>query len=282
MRRGIRHADIVNTVSERYAREILTSAFGQGLDPDLRARRPDVFGIINGIDAEVYNPATDAHLPYNYKWWDIEGKRQSKRALQRRLGLAERSDLPLIGMVNRLTHQKGTALLMQTLPELLKRDVQLVIAGDGDRVYAETLRAVERQHPDRLALVMPFSEETASHVYAAANLYLMPSRFEPCGISQLIGLRYGAIPVVHRTGGLADTVTEFDAAQGTGNGFIFTSYAVPAFLAAVDRALAIYRDQATWVPLTMRAMRAVYSWELPARKYLELFRLAVRRRQKRV
>jgi starch synthase len=273
--RAIKHADAINAVSVRYAEEILTKKFGEGLDGLLRRRQERVFGIINGIDYTIFNPSFDQHLEVHYDWNSLDKKVENKRLLQRRYHLPERQDVPLIGLAHRLTEQKGFDLIMEILPILLHQPIQLVIVGEGDRRYATFFRHMAKKFPQQVAIHLEFSEKVASQIYAASDMFLMPSRYEPCGISQLISLRYGSIPIVHRTGGLADTITDFDPRTGVGTGFLFYNYTGPDLLMAMTRAIETFKYPRVWEHLTWQAMRQSFSWELPAKQYTDLYHRAL-------
>jgi starch synthase len=278
-KRAIVYADAISTVSERYASEILTPEFGMGLDSYLKRRKDRLFGIINGIDYEVVNPKFDKNVYINFDHNSLDKKFKNKAALQKEIGLAVDKDVPLIGVVNRLTEQKGFLLIMEALPALLKMKLQLVIVGSGNRDYIKFFREVARKYPDKIAVCSPFTEQMASRVYAGSDIYLMPSRFEPCGISQLISLRYGSIPVVHSVGGLHDTVSDFDPHAETGNGFAFQNYNKEELLVAIARATESYKYKNSWNKLAQRAMKQSFSWDLPAKKYVELYQIALKRKR---
>lgn len=273
--RAIKHADAINAVSVRYAEEILTKKFGEGLDSALRRRRESIFGIINGIDYTIFNPSFDQHLKTHYDWNSLDKKMENKLALQRDYHLPERRDVPLIGLVHRLTEQKGFDLIMEILPILIHQPVQFIIVGAGDRNYVTFFRQMAKKYPQQVAVHLEFSESVGSRIYAASDMFLMPSRYEPCGISQLISLRYGSIPIVHRTGGLADTITDFEPRTGVGTGFVFYNYTGPDLLMALTRAIETYKYPRVWEHLTWQAMRQSFSWELPARQYIDLYRRAL-------
>ncbi|GAB4201537.1 MAG: glycogen synthase GlgA [Roseiflexaceae bacterium] len=276
MGRGIYYADLVNTVSPTYAREILTPEFGEGLDPLLRDRTGGVYGVINGIDTEVYNPASDPHLAVHYDASDPSGKLLCKRDLQRAAGLPERDETPLIGAVSRLADQKGFDLIDAIIEPLLRdQDVQLVLLGTGDQRYHARFEAIHARFPQQCRAFLTFNAALSQKIYAGSDLFLMPSRFEPCGQGQLIALRYGSIPVVRATGGLADTIQNLDEA-GAGNGFSFEPYEPQALAATLDRALAHFRDHMAWRTLVQRAMRTDHSWDASARQYVELYRRVLR------
>ncbi|MFA6908525.1 MAG: glycogen synthase [Patescibacteria group bacterium] len=277
-KRAIRHADIINTVSVRYAQEILTPEFGQGLERILQEREEHLYGIINGIDYTVYNPSFDQYIKHKYDWRSSDRKIKNKLLLQKEMGLEQKRDIPMIGVVNRFTEQKGFALIMETIDILLRQPLQIVVVGSGRKDYIQFFRHAARKHPKKIALITPFTEEMASKVYAGSDLFLMPSRYEPCGISQLISMRYGSIPIVHETGGLSDTITNYNPHTGKGTGFVFRAYNSGDFLIALGRALETFAHTKSWTHLVMQAMRESYSWELPAKKYLSLYRIAQKKK----
>lgn len=279
-KRALLNADLINTVSERYAREILTPEFSQGLSRILISRKKDVFGIINGIDYSVFNPAFDPYIKYQYDWNSLDKKKKNKLSLQKEVGLEANPDIPLIGLVHRLTEQKGFDLILRLMDFLLKMEVQFIIVGTGQKEYVKSFKKLTRQYPRKIALSSPFTDKMAARVYAGSDMFMMPSRYEPCGISQMISLRYGSIPIVHETGGLSDTIINFNPRTERGNGFVFGSYNKEDFLTAIIRALETYKYRQTWEHLTWQAMRLSYSWEIPAKKYLALYYLAVKKHQK--
>jgi starch synthase len=277
-RRAIRHADVINAVSIRYAEEILTPEFGQGMDKLLLKRKADVYGIINGIDYTVYNPKFDPFLWEHYDWNSLNKKRKNKAELQKLVKLERRPDIPVIGMVHRLTEQKGFDLIMEAMPWLLKMPLQLVVVGTGFKGYVDYFRKMAKKYPTKIGLFTPFTDQMASRVYAGSDMFLMPSRYEPCGISQLISMRYGSIPIVHETGGLMETITNFNPKRETGTGFTFSSYMKEDLLMAIVRALETYKYNKTWEHLVWRAMQTSFSWKLPAKKYLALYRRAMKKK----
>ncbi|MCL5435777.1 MAG: glycogen synthase [Patescibacteria group bacterium] len=279
-KRGILFAHAITTVSERYAEEILTPKFGCGLDPFLKRRADRVFGVINGIDYEVVNPAFDPNVMVKYDVNSLPKKLKNKIELQKELGLKVDENVPLIGVVNRLTEQKGFELIMNIMPTMLKTNLQLAVVGSGQADYLKFFREVAKKNPERVSISSPFDQKTASHIYAGSDIYLMPSRYEPCGLSQLVSLRYGSIPVVHGVGGLHDTIEDFDPATDTGNGFVFQNYEEGELLMAISRACESYKYKQSWNRLVYRAMKQSFSWELPAKKYLELYHIALNLKRK--
>lgn len=269
--RGILAADAITTVSPRYAEEIQTPAFGEGLDRLLRQRSDRLFGILNGIDTAWYNPATDPALPGHYSADERGGKALCKAALQRELGLVEAAERPLVGIVSRLDRQKGIDLVIAAVEGLIDLGVQLVVLGTGEAGLEKQLAEVSRRFPQAVASVLRFDPLLARRIYAGSDIFLMPSRFEPCGIGQLIALRYGSVPVVYQTGGLADTVQEWDPSTETGNGFLFADHTAEALLAAVRRAVGVYRRLTEWERLVTNAMRSNVSWARSALEYVRVY-----------
>jgi starch synthase len=275
MGRGILFADAITTVSERYAEEILTPEYGERLDPLLRERRDRLFGIVNGIDAVELDPAADPHLATRFSVATLDRRAENKAALQREAGLPVRAETPLIGMVGRLSGQKGLDILLPALDALLRRDVQLVVLGTGDEHYHHALRDAQQRHPDRCVAMLTFDTPLAQRIYGGSDVFLMPSRYEPCGLGQLIAMRYGAIPVVRATGGLADTVTDYDPRAQTGLGFVFEHYDHRDLLIALTRALDTFERPGEWRGLQERAMRQDHSWPRSAERYLQVYEKAI-------
>jgi 1,4-alpha-glucan branching enzyme len=279
LKAGIIFADKVSTVSEAYAREICEDPVaGAGLEEILQMRRPDLVGILNGIDVREWDPETDPRLPARYSRDDLSGKGECKRALREKVGLDPgRGDAPLLGMITRLMDQKGIDLVCDGLERILGMGADLVILGTGLPKYHEYLRAAEAMHKGRLSVLLKFDEAMAHLIEAGADAFLMPSLYEPCGLNQMYSLRYGTVPVVRSTGGLADTVADDDAHPGAGNGFSFVEYETEALLDVVGRALAAYRDPGRWRRIILAGMAADNSWTVSAGRYLDLYRDALER-----
>lgn len=278
LKSGIVYADAITTVSPTYAEEICTPEFGYGLDGLLRSRRHKLTGILNGIDTDAWNPATDPHLPAHYSKARIQpGKRRNKRALLERFQPVDDTllDAPLLGLVGRLVEQKGIDWVLAAMPVLLaETDVRFVVLGSGQALYEHKLQRLAQQHPDRIMVEIGYDEQLAHRIEAGADLFLMPSRFEPCGLNQMYSLRYGTPPVVFRTGGLADTVVDADAlhcADGTATGFVFDQPGVSGFLDAIRRALDLYRQPKAWRRLQQTGMRQNFDWSESAGHYLSLY-----------
>lgn len=271
--RGIAHADAINTVSPRYAQEILTPEFGFGLEPLLQRRADRLFGILNGIDPEAWDPRTDPALVARFDAETLERRAENKRAAQEAFGLPPRSEVPLFAFIGRLIEQKGVDLLLATAEALFARGVQVAILGTGMPEYEAAFAEWPSRFPGQAGVRLAFDEALARLLYGGADVFLMPSKFEPCGLSQMIAMRYGAIPLVHAVGGLVDTVR--DIAQEDGTGFVFSPFSEEAFLAAVDRALALYRNPAAWRAVQRRAMARDFSWSASAQAYEALYQRAV-------
>ncbi len=267
---GIETAHAVSTVSPTYAREILDPWYSYGLDSILKERSYKLRGIINGIDVEVYNPETDGMIAANYSVENREGKAANKRALQEQMGLPVRDDVPVIGIVSRLVSQKGLDLVQYSLPALMEQDIQLVILGSGDWAYESYFDEMAAKYPQKIGLKVGFIPALAHQIYAGADLFLMPSKFEPCGLAQLISLRYGTLPIVRQTGGLKDTV--FDCGGEKGNGFTFQTYNGDDMKDAVLRAVALYQNREDWNEAVTRAMNCDHSWGQSAGEYAKLYK----------
>lgn len=271
MKAGLLYADWITTVSPTYAQEIQYSFYGEKLEGILKKRKDSLAGILNGIDYEVYNPYSDSHIvaPYGTS---PQAKEENKNDLLRSLGLPERADLPVLGMVSRLVDQKGLDLLSFVMEEILMLDVQMVILGTGDQRYEEELQAFVNKYPEKLVFRREFNDELAHKIYAGIDILLMPSRFEPCGISQMIAMRYGVIPIVRETGGLKDTVVPYNEHTGEGNGFSFANYNAHELLFAIQRAVRIYySDKSAWTRLRKSAMSRDSSWEKSAQAYTRIY-----------
>ncbi len=282
MGRGIFFADVINTVSERYAQEILTPEFGEKLDPLLRDRRDRLFGILNGIDYEVMNPATDKYIAQNFDVDTLERRVHNKLALQEEANLKTDATVPLIGVISRLTDQKGFDVLGDVIDHLLDLDLQFVLLGTGDPHYHEMFSRVAQAYPGKAAVFLTFNAELAQKIYAGTDMFLMPSRFEPCGLGQMIAMRYGSVPIVRAVGGLADTVKDLNPQTGEGNGFVFETYDRWALFATIVRALENYKHKDTWHRLQVNGMSADFSWRASAKKYIDLYRRALTARRNEV
>ncbi|HEL0144191.1 TPA: glycogen synthase GlgA [Streptococcus equi subsp. zooepidemicus] len=273
MKAAVLYADRVTTVSPSYAHEIQTPAFGKGLDQVMRMEAGKLSGIVNGIDTDLFNPARDPHLPAPFSAKDLSGKAATKQALQERLGLPVRADVPLIGMVSRLTDQKGFQLVLEELSHILQQDVQLVLLGTGDPDYEAAFAWFAKAYPEKLSANITFDLPLAQHIYGACDLFLMPSAFEPCGLSQMMAMRYGAIPIVHEIGGLKDTVAPYNAYEKTGTGFGFDQFSGFWLTQTLLFALNIYHNhKEDWQTIQQNAMTKDFSWDTASLAYLDLYK----------
>lgn len=272
MKAALRHADVITTVSPTYAREIQEEALGFGMDGMLRARKADLHGILNGIDTQVWNPVSDTQIPLRYGAGCLADKAGNKQALQSELGLAVTPHAPLFGVVSRLTDQKGIDLILDNLAWLLKQGAQLVVLGSGEGRYEQRLREAAAQSPSAVAVRTGFNEKLAHWIEAGVDAFLMPSRFEPCGLNQMYSQAYGTLPIVRATGGLADSVRDADGPDGTG--FVFEEDSAEALREALVRALGCYAEPSMWRALQQRAMAQDFGWPRSAERYVALYRSA--------
>lgn len=274
---GINYADAINTVSPSYAQEIQTPAFGEGLDGTLRQNAYKLHGILNGIDNELYDPATDTNLAANYTATDRTGKAADKQALQASLGLPQRKEVPLFAMISRLTSQKGAQLLVATLDDFLVRhDAQVVVLGTGDPDFEQQLRDFQVRYPGQCAVRITFNEALAQQIYAGSDYFLMPSAFEPSGLSQMMAMRYGSIPVVHLVGGLRDSVQPYNQYTGAGTGFGFDNYSSVVLGEIMSYAYRIYHEDApAWQQLQQQAMVQDFDWRHSAQDYQRLYQQVI-------
>ncbi|MGC9397610.1 MAG: glycogen synthase [Anaerolineae bacterium] len=276
MAQGIANADLVNTVSPTYAGEILSSDAGMGLEALLQQRKDRFFGVLNGIDVKAWNPATDPALPQVFDVTSLRMRSVNKAALQREAGLRARDDIPLLGVVSRLDRLKGLDIMIPALETMLaEENVQAVVLGTGDPDYETQLRDLQARFPEQLRAYIRFDERLARQIYGGVDIFLMPSLVEAGGLGQMLAMRYGAVPVVRATGGLADTVTDLDDKPNLGTGFVFRPYTAEALVGALRRALFVYRRQERWQDVQRRAMQKDFSWGASARTYIDLYRRAI-------
>lgn len=273
LKTGIRHADALVTVSPTYAREIQTPEYGMGLEGVLTTRREVLHGILNGVDYSEWSPEHDAYIPQRYSLEDLGGKATNRRTLLAELGLADNPGAPVVGVVSRLVLQKGFDLMFEVLPEFLwRQDFRLVVLGSGEQRYEGFFGWLQYEHPRKVCFFRGFNNYLAHLIEAGADFFLMPSRYEPCGLNQMYSLRYGTVPIVRRTGGLADTVSAYDPASGEGTGIVFDHYDSPALHWALNRAFRIYQDRQQWERVQANAMARDFSWQRQGQRYLELYR----------
>ena len=265
-------ADAVSTVSPNYARELHAAKYGMGLEGVVDLVEYKLYGILNGIDMDHYDPALDPRLPYNFSVKNMKGKQKCKASIQRKFGLNEEPEYPLLAMVARLNEQKGIELIRDALPGMMNMGVQLIVFGQGDQQYVDFFENAMRQYPGQLGFSSDFSEALASEIFAGADMYLMPSRFEPCGLSQMMAMRMGTIPIVHETGGLKDSVRQYSSFDGQGDGFSFVTYHSKALYLAVQAAVRVYfGDSRTWKLLQKRCMTKDFSWTKSAAEYNRMY-----------
>jgi starch synthase len=280
LKAGIVYADVINTVSQRYSQEMQTDELGCGLDGILRYRSRDVYGILNGIDEREWNPATDKLIAARYSKTDLSGKQVCKRDLLATFGLPpEVAQIPVVGMVSRLVSPKGFDLLENVIQRLLALDLGLVLLGTGETRYEAFWQGIQARYPAKVGVCIGFDNTLAHKIEAGSDLFLIPSRIEPCGLNQMYSLRYGTVPIVRATGGLDDTVEPYDAALDRGNGFKFAPYEAEALLMTVQQALAVYHDRAAWERLMRRGMDTDFSWAKSAQQYVTLYARATAMRR---
>lgn len=277
MKAGLLYSDIITTVSKTYAKEIQKEPLGAGLSGLAKKMRKKLFGVINGADYATWSPERDTLLPQTYTKDDLSGKHACKRALCDRVGFTYDERVPVLGFVGRLAGQKGIDLLTNALDDLLTRDVLVVILGTGEERYEKTLCEFAKRYPERLSVTIDFSEEYAHLIEAGSDMFLMPSFYEPCGLNQLYSMRYGTVPVVHATGGLADTVIDYDRDKERGTGFSFSTYRARAFLDAIDRACARFNENDAWPRIMRTGMETEYTWDASADEYVALYGKAIRK-----
>jgi starch synthase len=278
---GIVFSDIINTVSRKYSEEIQTPEFGCGLDGVLQTRKSDLYGIINGIDYEDWSPEQDSHIPAHYDNHDMKNKKICKKLLQETFGLPVAEDLPLICTISRLADQKGFDLIASSLEEMLSYGTQYIILGTGERKYHDLFMELSKNFPKSFSLKIAYDNKLAHLIEAGADMFLMPSRYEPCGLNQLYSLRYGTVPVVRGVGGLEDTITDFTKEPERGTGFKFYNYSEKEMLDAIRKALRVYENKDTWVSLMKRCMSEDFSWQRPAKEYKGLYKKAIEKHESR-
>lgn len=282
MKAGIVFSDLINTVSNKYSHEILTPEFGGGLDKTLLARKPDVYGILNGVDYDEWNPEKDKYLPFNYSKNDLSGKSKNKKFLLDNFKIPFNENIPLIGIVSRMVMQKGFDIFASALTDLMSLDAQWIILGSGEDKYEELFRNLSYHYPDKVASYIGYNNELSHLIEAGADMFLMPSRYEPCGLNQIYSLKYGTVPIVRKTGGLADTIRDWDEEKAFGfdhgNGFSFYDYSTYALYSSVERAINTFKQKDIWSKIQQNGMKQDFSWKNSAEKYMELYKLAKEKR----
>jgi starch synthase len=279
MKAGIVYADVINTVSRKYSEEIQTPEYGYGLEGILRKRKEDLYGILNGIDYQEWNPSQDPHLVAHYDQNNLSGKRECKKDLLEEFQLPlSLLNSPLLGMISRLADQKGFDLLAGILEELFSLDIGFVLLGTGEQKYHDLFTEVARKYPQKAGIKIAYDDRLAHKIEAGSDIFLMPSKYEPCGLSQIYSLKYGTIPVVRATGGLDDTIANYSQATRKGNGFKFTHYDAKEFLSQIKLAIGFYSQPEHWKQLLRNAMSEDFSWQRSAKAYLQLYRKALEKK----
>jgi starch synthase len=280
MKAGIVYADAINTVSQKYSEEIQNPEYGYGLEGILRKRRKDLYGILNGVDYQDWDPSHDPHLIVRYNLNDLSGKRECKKDLLKEYGLPPSLEkAPLLGMISRLADQKGFDLLTEIIDELFTFDIGFVLLGTGEQKYHDLFSRIAQKYPQKAGVRIAYDDRLAHKIEAGADLFLMPSKYEPCGLNQIYSLKYGTIPVVRATGGLDDTITHYNPSTGMGNGFKFARYDAKEFLNQIKVAMDLYAQPEHWTRLIRNAMSSDFSWERSAEAYLELYQKALKKKR---
>ncbi len=278
MKSGIMFSDIINTVSETYAKEVLTPEFGAGMENSLAERKEDLFGILNGVDYSEWDPLTDKFIPYHYSSDDLKNKTKIKQELLKKFNLKFDESIPLIGIVSRMASQKGFDLVEEAANDLMQLNAQWIILGSGEDRYEEMFRNLQQTYPEKAAVYIGFNNELSHLVEAASDIFLMPSLYEPCGLNQIYSLKYGTVPIVRKTGGLADTVIDRNI-HNSGTGFTFTDYSAKALLDAVKKTIDAYVEKESWRKTQVNGMAENFSWENSAKKYINLYELAIEKKK---
>ena len=271
MKAGINYSDEVTTVSDSYSKEIQTREYGERLEGLLYSKRNELKGILNGIDYDIYNPKTDPIIYEKYDENNISNKIKNKLKLQERLGLKVNKNIPMLGMVSRLVYQKGLSIFLSSLNKLLNNDIQIVVLGTGSYEYENELKNISNFNKEKLSVNIYFSDEMSHLIYAASDMFIMPSLFEPCGLGQLIALRYGSVPIVRETGGLKDTIKPYNKYTGEGNGFSFKNYNWEELYNTIMYALYCYKNKEVWNKIIKSSMECDYSWSNSAERYKEVY-----------
>jgi len=276
MKSGLMFADVINTVSGTYAQEIRTSKeLGEGLKDILSKRKKDLYGIINGIDTKLWNPEKDKHLSKKYSAKNLDSKGVNKKTLLERFNLEYKEDTPVLGLISRLYDSKGIDLVQKIFNDLMKMDVQMILLGTGDPKIHTFFNKMNKKYKDKFAAYLGFNDDLAHLIEGGADIFLMPSRYEPCGLNQMYSLKYGTVPVVRKTGGLADTVVKFNEKTGEGNGFMFDKYDSKEFLKEVKRAVKTFKNKDAWIKIMKTGMKSDFSWNSSAKKYIDLYKTII-------
>ncbi|MCX6149913.1 MAG: glycogen synthase GlgA [Ignavibacteriales bacterium] len=273
MKSGLIYSDVITTVSERYAEEITKDEeWGAGLKTILLKRKKDIYGILNGIDNKIWNPELDTTIPKNYSAKTIEDKVENKKALAEKFGFSFNPEIPIIGSISRLIDAKGFDLISEIIQELMSLNVQMVLLGNGEKKYHKLFEDIQKKHRGKFSCYLGYSDELAHLIEAGSDMFLMPSKYEPCGLNQMYSLSYGTVPIVRETGGLADTVSRYSDKDETGNGFVFKKYDSQEFLKEIKRAIKLFQDKKTWIKIIKNGMKSDFSWISSGKKYVDLYK----------
>jgi starch synthase len=276
---GISYAEIVTTVSPTYAKEIQTKEYGNGLEGVLVNRSQDLYGILNGINTEIWNPESDKLISYNYSFSSVNNKLKNKEELLKKAGLKFDENFPLLGIVSRFAWQKGFELFESIIDKLLSKNIQIIVLGKGEKKYEVFFKKIEKKYPEKIITFIEYNNELAHQITASSDIFLMPSKYEPCGLNQMYSLNYGTVPIVRKTGGLADTVRDVDEFGENGNGFTFTDFDSSQFLDAIERALSCFKDKEKWKKIVKVGMNENFSWNNSAKKYIEIYEKALNKKK---
>jgi starch synthase len=271
LKAAIYYSDKITTVSPNYAKEIQTEKYGCGLDGVLKTREKDILGILNGVDYKIWSPSRDKKIPHNYIPENLSGKQMNKVDLLNYAGLPVRDRTPLIGIISRLADQKGFDLVAQIVDKLFELDIQMIVLGTGDKKYHDLFSKAEKKYPDKCKVYLKFDDKLAHFIEAGSDIFLMPSKYEPCGLNQMYSLKYGTVPIVHKVGGLADTVTDLNESGDKGTGFVFDKYDSDILFETIERAVSYYKRQRLWIKIMKRGMSLDFSWKQSALKYQKIY-----------
>ena len=280
MKAGIVYSDVVNTVSKRYSKEIQTEELGHGLEGVLQGRSQDLYGILNGVDYKQWNPESDSYIKCKFSQTDLQGKKICREDLLAEFGLKNKPSAPVIGIISRLADQKGFDLLTEQIDNILKQDVLLVLLGTGDEKYHTMFEKIAQKYPKKAGIKITFDNKLAHKIEAGSDFFLMPSRYEPCGLNQMYSLKYGTIPIVRATGGLDDTITNFSVKTGKGNGFKFKAYTGKALFTKIKEAITVFKSKKDWKKLVSNSFESDFSWQNSAREYEKLYVRASQKKNK--
>ncbi|MEW5802222.1 MAG: glycogen synthase GlgA [bacterium] len=277
LKAGLMYSDVISTVSKGYSREIQTPEYGIGMEGVLQYRSQDLYGIVNGVDYDEWSPEKDKLIKSHYDVNDLEGKKADREDLLKEFGLKVTADTPIIGMITRLADQKGFDILSEAMPKLMKLNVAMVVLGTGEQKYHDLFNTLHKEYPQKLGVLIAFNNTIAHKIEAGSDMFLMPSKYEPCGLNQMYSLKYGTVPVVRATGGLDDTIQDYDPKTGRGNGFKFIEYSAQALLETVKRAISAFEDKQKWLKLMKNGMNEDRSWKASAKEYVNLYETALKK-----